>query len=412
LVHRFLKTILVLLCFVQPVAAMDGLALVHGRIIDGTGGKVIPDGVIVMKAGRITAVARWNEVDIPPGAEVIDVKGKTILPGIIDSHVHSTASPAVRLEFLRAGVTAVCDLGSPLGSMPDFLESPGARGFKAGPIMTTPGGLPDAILQTELNYEVATPEEAGAGVKDLVNRGADVIKIYLEPWDGIAMLDLEQVKAIVKEAHGRGILVRAHVSKLSALNVALEGGVDVIEHVPKPPLRGSVLEEALAGSPDPLDDLFDLVVVPEYKAMLPLMVEKKVMLVPTLTRGLGRFHNDPKATEAQRVLAKGVLEIVRRFHVLGGVIAMGTDYYPEMPGAAGKMHLKEIKLLEAAGLEPMEVIESCTRHAATACGQGRELGTLEPDKLADVIVVDGDPLTDPSALGNLFMVIKDGEVVQ
>jgi enamidase len=400
----------------RTISETEYTAFVHGRVIDGTGAEAIPDGVVLIKGDRIIAVSSWNDADIPNGSKVFDIKGKTILPGIIDSHVHSTALPAERLVFLRAGVTSVCDLGSPIELMPEFRKNHDgkyrvARGFRAGPIITTPGGLPDAILQTDLNFEVATPEEAGAGVAHLSDLGAEVIKIYLEPWEGIDMLDLEQVKAIVKEAHAQGVQVRAHVSKLAALDVALEGGVDLIEHVPKPRLDSAELEKELADSHDPLEDLFNKVVVPEYDTQLPRMIEKGVIFVPTLARGLGRFYKDGNAREEQRVLAEAVLEIVRRFHSLGGTIAMGTDYYPEMPGDAGKMHLREIELLQAAGLTPMEVIESCTRHAAAACGRGKELGTLEGDKLADMIVVDGDPLSDLEVLGAVAMVIVDGEIV-
>lgn len=397
------------------IKAAERLALAHGRIIDGTGANAIPDGIILVEDGRISALGRWGDVDVPPGAEVVDVKGKIVLPGIVDSHVHSSSPPAVRLAFLRAGVTTVCDLGSPIDCMPDFLkafdgEDPVARGLRAGPIITTPGGLPDAIFHANLNFEVATLEEARAGVAHLAELGADVIKIYLEPSEEFGMLKIDHVKAVVKEARARGLLVRAHVSKLAALDIALEGGVDVIEHVPKPRLENVDIQKKLAGSLDPMKDLYDILVVPEYENVLPRIVEKGIILVPTLTRGLGQYYNNEKASEGQRVLAEGVLDIVRRFHELGGVVALGTDYYPKMQGAAGKMHLREIELLRAAGLTPMEVIEACTRNAARACGVGKELGTLERGKLADMVVIDGDPLSDLEALGNVAMVIKDGRI--
>lgn len=393
----------------------EHLALIHGTIIDGTGAEVIHDGVVLMEKDRIASVTRWNDADLPEGTKVIDVSGKTILPGIIDSHVHSSASPSVRRTFLKAGVTSVCDLGSPIESMPEFLKTRdsgklAARGFRAGPIITIPEGLPDAVFHTELNYEAGTPEEAKACVKNLVEHGADVIKIYLELWGEIAMLSTEQVEAIVKEAHAHGRLVRAHVSKLAALDTALEGGVDVIEHVPKPDLSNAALQKVLADSPDPLDDLLDKVVVPEYDTVLPRMIEEKIILVPTLTRGLGRYHKDPKASDAQRVLAAGVIEIVRRFNALGGVIAFGTDYFAEMPGVPGEMHRREIELLHAAGLTPMEIIVSFTRNAARAVGMEGELGTLKKGMLADLIVVNGDPLSDLSALEKVAMVIQGGEI--
>jgi imidazolonepropionase-like amidohydrolase len=405
----------VLSLFASGSVPADYTAVVHGRVIDGTGTDPIQDGVVLMEDDRIAGVFRWNDAALPEGTKVIDLSGKTVLPGIIDAHVHSSASPSVRRTFLEAGVTSVCDLGSPIESMPEFLITRdsgnlAARGFRAGPIITIPDGMPDALLHTNLNYEAGTPEEAKACVENLVKNGADVIKIYLEPWGDIAMLTTAQVKAIVKEAHANGLLVRAHVSKLAALDTALEGGVDVIEHVPKPALSSEAIGKALSGSSNPLDDLFDMVVVPEYETVLPRMIEAKVILVPTLTRGLGRYYGNPEATEIQQVLAKGVIEIVRRFHELGGVIAFGTDYYAEMPGVPGKMHRREIELLHAAGLSPMEIITSFSKHAARVVGRESDLGTLEKGKLADLLVVSGDPLSDLSALAKVDMVIQGGEI--
>ena len=165
------------------------------------------------------------------------------MPGMIDSHMHNVGHPAPRRDLLLGGVTSVCDLGSALAYMPAFEErtyfqDPVARGFKAGPIITVPGGLPGKYSGVDINYEVATPEEARAAVIDLKTRGADVIKIYLEPYQDVArttsypMLSQEQVNAIVDEAHQQGLIVRAHVTTTTALEIALAGGVDVIEHEP------------------------------------------------------------------------------------------------------------------------------------------------------------------------------------
>ena len=112
-----------------------------------------------------------------------------------------------------------------------------ARGFRAGPILTAPGGLPGVLLPDEdLNYEVATVVEAQAAVADLVGRDADVLKVYFDPWNDYPMLDEERVRTIVAEAHKRERLVRAHVNLVDVWHLALESGVDVIDHVPKPQL--------------------------------------------------------------------------------------------------------------------------------------------------------------------------------
>jgi imidazolonepropionase-like amidohydrolase len=404
----------------EAAGSAAGLPLVirNGTIIDGTGAEPIPDGIVIVEGERIVAVGRDADIAVPSEAQVIDAEGGTILPGIIDSHVHTTWSPEVRRRFLEVGVTSVCDLGSPIEHMGDFEEDtwnggPVARGFRAGPIVTAPGGLPDAVLHEGLNYEVGTSEEARRGVADLVGRGADVIKVYLQrtadnkPYP---MLDEAVLKAIVEEAHARDVIVRAHVTKLDLLPIALDCGVDVVEHVPKPDLSDEGIMRELQGSDNPLADLFNLIVVAEYDTLLPRMAGQRVVMVPTLARGLGRWYGSEEATPGQRVLADGAVEIVRRFHSAGGVIALGTDYNSGGEGLRPDMFLREIQLLHAAGLTPMEVIEAATKHAARVCGHGDNLGTIEVGKLADILIVDGDPVADLGALERVVLVVKGGKL--
>jgi len=400
-------------------AAGRPLIICNGTLIDGTGAEPISDGVVIIEGERIVAVGRDAEIAIPSEAQVIDAEGGTILPGMIDSHVHTTWSPEVRREFLELGVTSVCDLGSPIERMDDFEQDtwkgkPVARGFRAGPIVTAPGGLPDAVLHADLNYEVGTSEEARRGVADLVGRGADVIKVYLQETvddQSYPMLSEAVLKAIVEQAHARDVIVRAHVTKLDLLPIALDCGVDVVEHVPKPDLSEDGIMRELQGSDDPLADLFHLMVVAEYDTLLPRMAGQGVVMAPTLTIGLGRWYGSQEATPGQRVLADGAVEIVRRFHSAGGVIALGTDYNPSAEGLRPDMFLREIQLLHAAGLTPMEVIEAATKHAARVCGHGEDLGTIEVGKLADIIIVAGDPVTDLGSLESVVTVVKGGKAV-
>lgn len=396
----------------------DALVIAHGRVIDGTFGDPINDGIVVIREQRIIAVGEADAFEISADVETIDATGMTVLPGIIDAHVHTTASPKIRRQFLEAGVTAVCDAGSPLRDLPRFEQDrldgmPIARGLSAGPIMTAPGGLPDAVLHQDLNYEVGTPDEAQNGVADLVDRGVDFLKVYLHPSHRqmeYPMLEGETLVALVNTAHERDVIVHAHATQLAVLESALDAGVDAIDHVPKPPLDRRTLEESLANSEDPLTDLRDLVLAPDYDVLLPRMVEQGVVLVPTLGADLARFRGGtPDEAPFMDVITDGILEIVRRFHVMGGAIALGTDYNSDSDEPAG-MPLVEMQRLLEAGLTPTEVLQAGTQRAAYVCGHGAELGTLEPGMLADVIVVDGDPLEDIEALGRIVAVVKDGEV--
>lgn len=407
----------------EPAAAAGAaqglpLGICNGTVLDGTGAEPIRNSCVVIQGERITGVGREAELTLPAEARIIDVQGGTILPGLIDSHIHSAWSGELRREFLELGVTSVCDLGSPIERMGDFRQDiwqgkAVAGGFRAGPIITAPGGLPDAVLDASLNYEVGTAEDARQGVADLLGRDANVIKVYLASTannESYPMLDEAVLKAIVAEAHAQGKLVRAHVTKLPLVPMALDCGVDVIEHVPEPALSEEGVMRELQGSDDPLADLFELYVVAEYDTLLPHMAQQEVVMVPTLARLVIERYGFPDLEPWQRVLVNGLLEVVRRFHSAGGVIALGTDYSPGVTGVHPDLFLQEIQLLHEAGLSPMEVIEASTKHAARACGQGQDLGTIEAGKLADILVVDGDPLADLGALADIMLVIKGGKV--
>jgi imidazolonepropionase-like amidohydrolase len=392
------------------------LVITNGTIIDGTGADPVPDGMLLIQGDRITAVGSRTDFGIYPEAAVIDAQGKTILPGIIDSHVHSAADAGVRRQLLTDGVTALCDLGSPLDSIAQFLQErigqdPVARGFRAGPILTAQGGLPDAILHENLNYEVATPEEARTAVIDLLDRGVDVIKVYFDPGhESFPMLDKERAHAIVREAHARGILVRAHVARVTVWDLALGSGVDVIEHVPLPPLTEAEIRKQLADSNDPLNDLRTMFRPPEYETLLPRMVAQGTAMAPTLDAGLATLSRLDNPGPEIRIIIDAILQVVRRFRAMGGIIALGSDRDFHNSDFERGMPIREMKFLLAAGLTPMEVIEAGTRHAAHVCGHGGELGALESGKLADVIIVDGDPLADIEVMRKVVTVIKGGKV--
>jgi imidazolonepropionase-like amidohydrolase len=257
-----------------------------------------------------------------------------------------------------------------------------------------------------LNYEVANPDEARAAVADLVNRGADVIKIALEPGPtGVSwpVLSPQEVKAIAEEAHARGRLVRVHVTRADLLDVTLDAGVDVIEHMPIPQFSEADWKAAT-------EDKDHLKLPADYEAQLARMIEQHVVMVPTLSV-MPRICNTNwygMPEEYQPLCSKLFLEVVRRFHDLGGMVALGTDYGNQ--GVEPGMPLREMQFLMQADLSTMEVLQAGTARAATVCGHGNELGTLAPGMLADMIVVDGDPLEDMQAMRRVILVIKDGEI--
>jgi enamidase len=371
----------------------------------------------MIQGARIAAFGPEPDIAVPDGANIIDVDGGTILPGLIDSHVHAGWKPGVRREFLELGVTSVCDLGSPIERMADFEQGilngrAAARGFRAGPILTAPGGLPGAVLGGGLNYEVSTPEEARLAVVKLLDRGVDVVKVYLQPTGNnkpYPMLSDAVLRAVVAEAHAQGIIVRAHVTRLSVLPMTLDSGVDVIEHVPEDLPSEEAVVHLVQESDDLVSDLQNLYLVDDYDTLLPRMAGQEVVLMPTMARLLSERYG-AQEEPWQRALADALLEVVRRFHAAGGVIALGTDYSADSENLRPDLFRHELVLLQASGLTSIEAIEAATRHAARVCGHGSDLGTIEAGKLADILVVGGDPIADLRALEGVMIVVKDGEV--
>lgn len=395
----------------------DALVVTNGTVIDGTGRPPIADGVVIVHADFIVALGEAKAFQIPRSATVVDAGGGTILPGIIDSHTHGTHDPSVRRSFLIDGVTTVCNLGTSIDRLPEFdeisvPEGPAARGSWAGPIVTAPGGYPGPVYGSQFSYEVGSPEEAHAAVTDLLNRGASVIKIALAPGDPRnpwPVLDLTRVQAIVEVAHSRGALVRAHVFEPYLVeDIVLPAFVDVIEHEPFPILSPDE-ESRILESNDPCTLLFD-VVAPEFEKLLERVTAQGIVMVPTLDQRVGTIFNKPDRSRVEQIVLDVHLEAARRYHALGGTLALGSDY-GGVPHVKLGMPLTEMQLFLAAGLTPMEVIEASTRHAALVCGQDDKLGSLEPGKLADIIIVDGDPLTDLDAMDRVIAVIKGGELV-
>jgi imidazolonepropionase-like amidohydrolase len=395
----------------------DAMVIRNGIVIDGTGAEPIPDGVVVIHDKRILAVGEASDFRLPAGVNIIDAQGGTILPGLINAHVHHSAPVEQRRRFLEEGVTSVCDLGTPLREMPLFVETESttgraARVFYAGPIITAPGGYPDGLYHTDgFNYEVTTPEEAREVVREMVAHGASTIKIALDPsWNRenpLPMLDIETAKAIVEEAHVHGLLVHAHMIQITYFPLALEAGIDVIEHMPFPTGWPSEEEkQRYLKSDDPTRPFFEDH-FPEYASILGGMAQQKIVMVPTVSALIKDFYLKSERSTHEQFVVLAVLDIIRRFREAGGIVAVGNDFNDR--SMKERLPLIEMKALLDAGMTPLEVIEAATRHAAIVSGAD-DLGILEPGKLADLIVVDGNPLEDIEALTRIKLVIIDGEV--
>jgi imidazolonepropionase-like amidohydrolase len=358
------------------------LVLTGGTLIDGTGAPPLPDAVVVVRGERIMEVGRTGDVEVDPAATEIDVRGGTILPGVFNAHVHSGYQVSSLEAWAHGGVTTVRDLGGrPLYALVDSLGlNPSlARVVAAGPFITVPNGYPIVPWGATNVMPVIGPEQARAAANQLIDEGADVIKIALESGGDfgrvIPTLSLQEAAAVVGAAHARGIPVAAHVTTSPDLPRALDAGVDDIAH---------------------------MVVDYPSSELLARAARLGVVWVPTLElwHVVGYGH-EPRAVAN-----------LRRFVEAGGTVALGTDYDGyDAPFQLG-MPIIEMELMQQAGMLPMQIIVAATRNGAHVSNRLADLGTVEVGKVADLIVVRGDPLQDIHAMADVRLVVHFGVVIR
>ena len=359
------------------------LVLTNGTLIDGSGADPIPNATLLMGGDHILAVGPASRVKIPSGVKVIDLGGATILPGFINAHVHDAYDESRLEAWAQAGVTTVRDEGIISGSgqltrlmalRDQFAISPQySRLVSTGYMLSVPGGYGQ--------LDLTSADDARKQVNMELDAGVDVIKLAMESgYAGVTNLpnfSAEELSAIVTTAHERGRLVTAHITEVKFLEPLLEAGVDDLAHIP----NDFVLE-----------------------SMIKQLVKQDVYVVPTLT-----------VFEAYGGL-KGSSYNLGRFVKTGVKIAMGNDYTAIPQNNFDHfdlgMPMHEITRMSEAGMTPMQIIVAATLNAAHVCGLEGELGTLEVGKLADILIVNGDPLQDLSALTQVKMVIHGGEIIR
>ena len=366
------------------VRVEDGLALVNALVIDGTGADPIENAVIVLSDNRIAAVGPATDIDIYGTIDTIDVGGSIVLPGFMNAHIHRGYDSLNLATWAEAGVTTVRDLGADhtqgLAVLRDDLmrEPTNARLVIAGPILTEPNGYPIIPFGASSAMTIATVEDARSTVNALLDEGMDIIKVAVECGEVfgrvIPVLSDEKLNEIVSVAHARGTRASAHITVSQDLERALNAGFDDMAHM------------AVDRVPD---------------ALIQRMVEENVYWVPTLELWQG----------ASYTLVDAAKDNLRRFVAAGGKVALGTDYAGYYTPFELGMPMTEITLMHEAGMTPMQIIVAATKNAAYVCNLENDLGTLEEGKIADILVVQGNPLDDLSALLNVQMVIKDGIII-
>lgn len=422
-----------------PASAQQAtLALVGGRVLDGFGGPILENGVVLVSGQRVIAVGPVSEVEVPDGIRVIDTNGMTVLPGLCDMHVHlqllghgdyerwddlyGTADEEIMAiaagQLLNSGVTCARDLGGPLDELVATKrriaagEIPGPRMFISGPFLQR---APYEPWQAEYRWGVDGAADAEAKTRVLIDAGVDVIKLI----DQDQLTD-EEVAAIVTTAHAAGKPVVAHGHRMEEIRVGLKHGVDNFEH--------TGLGTAPGYSPDVLQLLSEAnsslwwtpTISPLYVMQYTGEVFPERLDDPSWRVGMPVEMADEIRESLEHIpwlpyyalFPSRIPRLPTKFAQLretGVRMLIGTD-----SGIPSMFHTdstwREMVKWVELGVPPMEVIQSATLWPGRFFGQD-DLGTIAPGSLADIIAVRGDPLTDMSVLRSVDVIVQGGRVI-
>ena len=432
------------------------IAIVGATVVDGTGGPPIPDSTIVISGDRIIAVGSSGGVKIPENSRIVDASDRWIVPGMIDIHAHFWESgrpgaqptfvadltgifpyddeiawmkariPYTLSRYICAGVTSVVALGAipwehEVRNLADTTEA-APRVFLAGGFI---GNIPPESSSpvwegTQTSYWIEHPDQAQELVRSLESTGVDLIKAGYVPGPDYSIQAFEpSLNALIAASHARNLLVSVHANGLAEAKMALRAGADVLAHT----VRDRVVDEEFSqlATTRRVINTSSIGVVRGFSRLLQHRIElsdselvcgdpqvvqawEKWMAIPDEQRPTVPTFNGWESDE-QTMIAN-----IEKFHDTGVRIAVGTD-----GGNIGSMHgasfHTELQHLAQAGLSPMEIIVAATRHGAEALGMMDELGTLEANKRADLVILNANPLTDIANLNRITQVMIKGNLV-
>jgi imidazolonepropionase-like amidohydrolase len=437
----------------QPLVIRGGL------LIDGTGAAPVPNSVIVIVNGRIQSAGSSTSVTVPAGAQVIDAAGKTVIPGLVDSHVHLRNHHTQ--DYLYWGVTTVGDLGGPPGWLTMYKDAV-EQGRVASPYILNGGNRFNAPLRPELvnNLNAVLTGNAGnAFITDTASAEREIARAKQVRQDAIKMRDRltpAQMKMVIDIAHKNGLPVFAHFDSanvnqgqpLLGTDEIVDTGLDVHVHMfglVKATAPAAIVDQIRKGGNNPIP--WNQLDTGKYAPIIQKMVANNMFLNPTIANvfatasshlselaGINTdFVNSPMGQSAPRpvrdryaqsfrpgpqqnaaALAEGykrVGQFVKEFADAGGKIISGTDTGAGRIGTSGITLHQEMLMLREIGVPPMKVIQSSTSWAMEAWGKGKEAGTLEAGKRADVLVLNRNPLDDMRATMDIFRIVQGGNVI-
>ena len=416
----------------SPLWGQSSLIVIEGgTLIDGTGSPPRAGTTLLIEGNRIRQIG--DRLLAPAGARVISARGKYVIPGLIDTHIHSRG-PWMHRLFLANGVTTVRDMGGAVERVLTLREEIRVGNILAPRMFVSGMGINPRSIQA-LNF--SSHREMA---EKMVEAGVDGIKI--------TGYTPQQLREVVEVAHASGLLVYGHPGpkidgRAPGVRLAVEAGIDGIEH------SNGILEDAM-GEDVPVPDDFDATRrdhlfrfwygrmhhnfdTEKADSLIQLMVEEEVYYSPTLVNSSrhGRMPEELAADPALRYIPEGELdtlsrfgeeehqewtqsitlmkEMVRRFHEAGGLLIAGTD----APGAAhpGWSIHQEIELFVQAGISPMAALQTATLNNARVLHKENELGTIQEGHYADLVILDANPLEEIGNTRRIHLVIEDGLVL-
>lgn len=403
---RHMVALALSLCISHLVVAQD-LVITNGQLLDGAGNRT-ERGSVVVADGRIASVSDGSS-DPDPGVVVLDAKGMTVMPGMINTHWHVLTGPHagsdeeierfidnVVTELLESlldrGMTTIMSPGDPFPHIIElrrrlaYGDIRGPRLLVTGPVFTAPDDWPtpicegDSACKANLTAEMTEPREARKKVRELAEAGVDAVKVVYND------IDDDVVAAIAGEARAANLTFYAHVHPVGlAINVVRLG------------VRG------LVHAPQGIDDRAQILANLEVPVSTTVGPRTRAFV-----EAMGQEY-----TDEDEALLQARLESIRWLWNHGVTIAFGTDSSARLlrrGSAAELLFLAEARALNRV-LTNSEVITALTRNAAIYLGLENELGTLEPGKKADIVLIDGDPLIEIADLLNVEVVIQDGRIV-
>lgn len=433
------QDVLTFVSYPKPV-----IALTHAKVIDGTGRPAAVDQTVLIENGRISEVGKSGDVKLPQGARIVDMAGKTVIPGLIMLHEHLYYTSMVNTGdfhinemtwsfprlYLAGGVTTL-RTGGCVEPMTDLkLKKDIDEGISPGPKMhlTAPYLEGEGIWIKQL-YPLKNAQEAAKMVDVWADMGFSSYK-------GYNYLTREMLRAAVEVAHRRDLHVTAHLCSITYREAA-EAGIDNLEHgfaVMTDFVRDKKPDECpsfMAQSRSIVDLNVDS---PEVEALMNLLIQKQVAITSTLPVFAASVPGEPVRAEMLEALApfarenilrtyaainsrpsewqvmkfKKIMALEKKFFDMGGFLVAGTDPTGNGRTVAGFANQRQVELLVEAGFSPVQAIQVATLNGAKLLKIDGDTGSIEPGKLADLVIIDGDLEADIYSIRKMETVFKNG----